>query len=68
MANGTVKWFSDSKGYGFLVNPDPMGKDIFVHYSSIKMDGFKTLKAGEDVEYELVVSDRGPQAANVCKK
>lgn len=66
MVVSKVKWFSNAKGYGFIVNPDPDGKDIFVHYSSIDMEGYKTLKEEEEVEFELVVDpDKGPQAASV---
>ena len=61
---GTVKWFNDSKGYGFLT-PSEGGKDLFVHMSEIKMEGFKTLKEGQEVEYEEGVSDKGPCATNV---
>jgi len=61
---GTVKWFNDSKGYGFLT-PNDGGKDLFVHMSEIKMDGFKTLKEGQKVNYEEGVSDKGPCATNV---
>ncbi len=61
---GTVKWFSDPKGYGFItVENEP---DIFVHHSAIKMDGFRTLKEGEVVTYELLESPKGLQAANVA--
>jgi CspA family cold shock protein len=65
MANGTVKWFSDKKGYGFIEQED--GSDIFVHYSSIEMDGFKTLQEGEQVFFEVEQSNRGPAATNVKK-
>ncbi|HUF75217.1 MAG TPA: cold shock domain-containing protein [Longimicrobiales bacterium] len=62
---GTVKWFNDSKGYGFIKNAQ--GEDVFVHFSAIQVDGFRTLAEGEDVEFEVRESDRGPQAANVIK-
>lgn len=62
---GTVKWFSAQKGYGFLVAPDLTSDDIFVHYSVIEMDGYRSLKENESVEFELISSDRGPQAAKV---
>ena len=62
---GTVKWFNDSKGYGFIQNPE--GEDVFVHFSQIQADGFRTLSEGEEVEFEVRESDRGPQAANVIK-
>ena len=61
---GTVKWFNDSKGYGFLT-PSNGGKDLFVHMSEIKMDGFKTLKEGKVVDFEEGVTDKGPCATNV---
>ena len=60
---GKVKWFNNKKGYGFIL--DGEGKDIFVHYSGIKMDGFKSLKEGQDVEFELAEKDGKPQAINV---
>lgn len=63
---GTVKWFSDPKGYGFIASDDQA--DIFVHHSAIKMDGFRTLKEGESVMYDLLESPKGLQAANVTPK
>jgi CspA family cold shock protein len=60
---GRVKWFNDKKGYGFIEYED--GKDIFVHYSSIRTDNYKTLVEGELVEFEVVMTDRGLQAKNV---
>ena len=65
LAKGTVKWFSKKKGYGFIEQDD--GQDIFVHYSSIDMPGFKTLNEGDQVTFEVEVSDRGPEAKNVRK-
>ncbi len=62
---GRVKWFSAEKGYGFIERDD--GGDVFVHYTAIAGDGFKTLKEGELVEFEIVEGARGPQAANVVK-
>ncbi len=62
---GTVKWFNSEKGYGFITTDE--GNDIFVHYSAIKEEGFKTLNEGEKVEFEVVEGDRGPQASNVEK-
>ncbi len=64
---GTVKWFNDAKGYGFI-QPTEGDKDLFVHMSSIQMEGFKTLKDGQEVEYEVGESDRGPVAKNVVPK
>lgn len=63
---GKVKWFNSEKGFGFIDQGE--GKDIFVHYSQIKQEGFKTLNEGEEVEFEVFVSDRGLQARNVVKK
>jgi len=60
---GTVKWFNDSKGYGFITND--AGGDVFVHYSSIKGEGFKSLKEGQKVQFEITEGQKGPQAANV---
>ena len=64
---GTVKWFNDSKGYGFL-SPDDGGKDLFVHKNEIKMEGFKTLKERQEVHFDEGVSDKGPCATNVIPK
>jgi CspA family cold shock protein len=65
LAEGTVKWFSDKKGYGFIAQEE--GQDIFVHYSSIEMDGFKTLAEGQQVVFEVEDGERGPVAKNVKK-
>jgi len=65
LADGTVKWFSDKKGYGFIEQED--GPDIFVHYSSINSTGFKTLSEGDRVTFDVEESDRGPVAKNVSK-
>ncbi len=62
---GRVKWFSKEKGYGFIERDD--GDDVFVHYSAIQEEGFKTLEEGQEVEFEIVEGTRGPQAANVMK-
>ena len=64
MAVGTVKWFSSEKGYGFIT-PEEGTKDLFVHYSAIQGDGYKTLNEGDKVEYEETAGRKGPQAANV---
>ncbi len=63
MANGTVKWFNESKGYGFLEQES--GEDVFVHFTAISGDGFKTLKEGQKVQFDVVKGPKGPQAANV---
>jgi cold shock protein len=65
MASGTVKWFNDSKGYGFIT-PDEGTKDLFVHFSNIAGDGFKTLTEGQRVEYEAREGEKGPEAINVA--
>ncbi len=65
MAKGTVKWFNNQKGYGFIC--DEEGKDIFVHFSGLNMDGYKTLAEGESVEFDVVEGEKGPQAVNVTK-
>ena len=62
---GTVKWFNSEKGYGFITSEE--GLDIFVHFTAIQGDGFKTLEEGQEVKFEVVEGDRGPQAANVTK-
>lgn len=63
---GKVKWFNDAKGYGFIERPD--GPDVFVHYSVIQQDGFKTLTEGQEVEFDVVDGPKGKQAANVTKR
>ncbi|MBU6281320.1 cold-shock protein [bacterium] len=65
MPTGRVKWFNNSKGYGFIVQED--GPELFVHYSAIQGDGYKTLVEGQTVQFEVTQSDKGPQAANVVK-
>ena len=62
---GTVKWFNNQKGYGFIC--DGEGKDIFVHFSGLNMEGYKTLAEGESVEFDVVEGEKGPQAVNVTK-
>jgi CspA family cold shock protein len=62
---GTVKWFNDNKGFGFIQQED--GPDIFVHFSEIQGEGFKTLNEGDTVEFEIVEGERGPKATNVVK-
>lgn len=63
MVNGTVKWFNGEKGFGFITGED--GTDVFVHFSQINKDGFKTLEEGEKVTFEITDGDKGPQATNV---
>ncbi len=63
MSTGSVKWFNDAKGFGFITTDE--GNDVFVHYSAINADGFKSLKEGDKVEFEVVEGEKGPQAANV---
>ena len=65
MNKGTVKWFNNRKGFGFIINEE--GKDVFVHYSGLNMEGYKTLSEGQAVEFEVVEGENGPQAVNVTK-
>ncbi len=65
MATGTVKWFNESKGYGFITND--AGGDVFVHYAEIKGEGFKTLKEGDKVSFEVEKGPKGPKAVNVTR-
>lgn len=65
MSTGKVKWFNEQKGYGFIQQEN--GPDVFVHFTAIQDEGFKTLTEGQQVEFEVVVGDKGPQAANVIK-
>lgn len=64
MPTGTVKWFNNAKGYGFIL-PDQGGEDLFVHYTSIVMDGYKTLKAGQAVVYDVIQGGKGLHATNI---
>ena len=65
MSKGTVKWFNNQKGYGFI--SDEAGNDVFVHYTGLNMEGYKTLEEGQAVEYEVTEGEKGPQAINVVK-
>lgn len=64
MPTGTVKWFNNAKGYGFIV-PEEGGEDLFAHFSAVNMDGYKTLSAGDQVQFEVTVGDKGPQATDI---
>lgn len=64
MPTGTVKWFNNAKGYGFIL-PDEGGEDLFAHYSAIQMDGYKTLKAGQLVAFDITKGDKGYHATNI---
>lgn len=65
MAVGTVKWFNDAKGFGFI-EPEGGGEDVFAHFSAIQMDGFRTLRQGSQVRYELAQGPKGQLAQNIC--
>jgi CspA family cold shock protein len=65
MATGNVKWFNETKGFGFIQQES--GEEVFVHYTAISGDGFKTLKEGEEVEFDIIQGPKGPQASNVTK-
>ena len=64
MPTGTVKWFNNAKGYGFIV-PSDGGADLFAHFSAVAMEGYKTLNAGDEVQFEVSTGDKGPQATNI---
>ena len=64
MPSGTVKWFNNAKGFGFIL-PENGGEDLFAHYSSIEMDGYKTLKAGQAVDFDVIKGDKGLHATNI---
>ena len=64
--NGTVKWFNSTKGFGFIA-PEDGSKDVFVHFSAIQCDGYKSLEEGQNVEFDVVEGAKGPQAANVVR-
>jgi len=66
VAKGTVKWFNESKGYGFITSED--GTDVFVHYSSIQGEGFKTIAEGDKVSFDVEKGEKGPKAVNVVKE
>lgn len=66
MVLGKVKWFNDQKGYGFIAKEDGSG-DVFAHFSAIQSEGFKTLAEGDNVEFDVIDSDKGPKAANIKK-
>ena len=65
MQAGKVKWFNNAKGYGFIVADDDENSDLFAHYSAIQTDGYRSLRAGQDVDFELTDGPKGPQAVNI---
>ena len=68
MAVGKVKWFNDSKGFGFIERLEGMGPDVFVHYTAITKDGYQTLAEGQEVDFDLYEGQKGPQAMNVIPR
>lgn len=68
MQAGKVKWFNNAKGYGFIVSNDNLDKDLFAHYSAIQSDEYRSLRAGQDVDFELTDGPKGPQAVNIILK
>ena len=68
MQAGKVKWFNNAKGYGFIVSNEDVDKDLFAHYSAIQSEGYRSLKAGQDVDFELTNGPKGPQAVNIVIK
>jgi CspA family cold shock protein len=68
MKAGKVKWFNNAKGYGFIVSNDNENQDLFAHYSAIQSDGYRSLRAGQEVDFELTDGPKGPQAVNIVLK
>ena len=68
MQAGKVKWFNNAKGYGFIVSNEDVDKDLFAHYSAIQSEGYRSLKAGQEVDFELTDGPKGPQAVNIVIK
>ena len=68
MQAGKVKWFNNAKGYGFIVSNEDVNRDLFAHYSAIQSDGYRSLRAGQDVDFELTDGPKGPQAVNIVLK
>ena len=68
MQAGKVKWFNNAKGYGFIVSNEDVDQDLFAHYSAIQSEGYRSLKAGQDVDFELTDGPKGPQAVNIVIK
>jgi CspA family cold shock protein len=68
MQAGKVKWFNNAKGFGFIVSDDNENQDLFAHYSAIQSDGYRSLRAGQEVDFELIDGPKGPQAVNIVLK